>query len=249
MNNHVGAASVGALFALMAPVSAQQVPEGFSGGIGVGYARSVFVGDNASAQALPILRYDTEAFSIGVPDGFRVTLFGDEQFRVSAVLAPRFSALDEADSTALDGIEREITFDGGAQMQYRFGRGTTLRLRAVTELTDEHGGHEVSAEVRQPVPFGRQPLMAAAGVTWLSGDLSRYTYGVLASEAAGGRPAYDPGSVVIPHISLSAMFPIADRASLVGSVRAEYLPDAITDSPIVDEDLGLSTFLGLTFRF
>lgn len=249
MKTHRLAAGLLAAAASASAAYAQQEPDGFSAGIGVGYANSVFVDDDSTAQALPLIRYDTPQFSLGLPDGARVTLFGDDQLRLSAVLAPRFSALDDADSLALDGIERDVTLDGGAQLVYRFGAGTLLRVRALTELTDEHGGQELGAEISQPVPLGRQILLASAGATWLSGDLAQYTYGVLPGEAIAGRPSYDPGSVVIPHISLSTVFPVSERARIIGSVRAEFLPDAVTDSPIVDADVGISSFVGLSFQF
>ncbi|APX13460.1 hypothetical protein BWR18_18585 [Tateyamaria omphalii] len=213
------------------------------------YSNSIFTGEGSDVQALPLLRYESERFGVGIPEGLRVTVFSNPQVRLSGVISPRFSALDDPDSAFLDGIDRDITVDGGAQLRYSFARGTQLQLRAVTELTDEHGGQEISAELSQAIPLGRTPLLVSAGLTWLSDDLARYSYGVLASEALAGRPEYDPGDVIIPHIALTSVFPINDRVNLVGSVRAEFLPDEVTDSPIVDEDIGVSTFLGLTYQF
>ncbi|WP_299744242.1 MipA/OmpV family protein [uncultured Tateyamaria sp.] len=228
---------------------AQQPAEGFTLGLGVTHSTSIFVGENNETQALPLLRYEAEAFSIGIPDGLRVTLISNQQLQFSAVVSPRFSALDDTDSPALAGIDRDITVDGGVQLRYSFGHGTQLHLRALTELSDDHGGHEIAAEVRQPLPLGQTPLLLSAGLTWQSDDLARYSYGVFANEAAIGRPAYAPGNVIIPHIAVSTVFPINDRVNLVGSVRATFLPDDVSDSPIVDEDVGLSSFVGLSYRF
>ncbi len=238
-----------ALFALATPTQAQERAEGFSVGVGLTHPSSIFAGEDGTMQVFPLLRYDTDAFSVGIPEGLRVTVFSDQDLRLGAVIAPRLSALSDVESAELAGIDRDLTFDGGASVRYLYRRGTQLRLRAVTELSDEHGGQEISAELRQPIPLGRIPLLASAGLTWMSDDLAQYSYGVLASEALAGRLEYAPGDVIIPHVSVSSVFPISDNLNLVGSVRAEVLPDEVTNSPIVDEDIGVNTFLGLTYQF
>ena len=228
---------------------AQQEQDGFSIGFGLTYSDSVFVGEDSDPQILPLLRYESDRFSLGVPQGARLTVFERNQLRVSAVVSPRFSALEDPDGRELAGIDRELTADGGLQLRYRFGPGTQIRFRAVTELTDEHGGSELSASITQPVPVGQTPLLLSAGVTMMDPDLAQYTYGVFESEATRDRPEYSPDAVIIPNLSVSSVFALSETVSLTGSVRAEFLPDEVTDSPIVDADVSVSTFLGISYQF
>ncbi|WP_366111309.1 MipA/OmpV family protein [Aestuariivita sp.] len=157
------------------------------------------------------------------------------------------SAIDSSDAAALDGLDREVTLDIGGQVDYRFGPGTTVFLRAVTEVTGEHDGSEATLGVRQPLPLGNVPVFLGAGVTWQSGELSQYAYGVLPTDT--GFAAYAPGDVTIPYLNIGTSIPLSDNLSLVGNLRAEFLPDAIRDSPIVDEDIAVGAIVGLSFRF
>jgi outer membrane protein len=241
-----------ATFALMlcaAPALSQQQPEGFSLGLGVVGSSGLYVGEDSAAMALPLLRYDSEAFSIGIPDGVRVTILERRDYRVSAVVSPRFSAIEASDAPELDGLDRAFTADGGVQARYVFNERTQLRFWAVTELTDEHSGSEVALSARHALPLGRVPLLFEGGVTWQSADLSGYLYGVSAPEATGTRPAYDPGDVLIPHLSVGTAIPITQKTRLVANIRADFLPDEVTLSPIVDEDVSVQGFLGISYSF
>ncbi|MEL7115980.1 MAG: MipA/OmpV family protein, partial [Pseudomonadota bacterium] len=186
---HVGVLCVASTtFALMlgaAPALSQEQREGFSFGLGVAGGSGLYVGEDGAAMALPLLRYDSAAFSVGIPDGARLTLLDRNDLRLSAVIAPRFSAIDASDAPELDGLDREFTADGGVQARYAFSPRTQLRFRAVTELTNEHGGSEVALSARHAMPIGRVPLLLEGGFTWQSADLSGYLYGVSASEATG----------------------------------------------------------------
>ncbi|MDJ0626724.1 MAG: MipA/OmpV family protein [Rhodobacter sp.] len=228
---------------------AQEQPQGFSAGLGVAGGTSIYMGEDTTATALPILRYESDAFSVSLPEGLRVTLLDRDTFRLSAVASPRLSDIDASDAPELAGLDREITVDGGLQARYRFGRGTELRFRGVTELTDEHGGGEIGLSVAQALPLGRVPVFLGGGVTWQSEDLADYLYGVSATEATATRPAYSPGEVIIPYLSIGTAVPISDRTRFIANVRAEFLPEDVTDSPIVDEDVALRAFIGVSFSF
>ncbi|MBO6605006.1 MAG: MipA/OmpV family protein [Roseicyclus sp.] len=234
------------LIAATVPVQAQMQPEGFSAGIALTAGSSSFIGDN-EASALPLLRYDSRRFSIGVPDGARITLFENEGLRFSGVFSPRLSAIDGLDAPELAGIDRDITLDIGGQVDYRFGRGTSVFLRTVTELTNEHGGQETTMGVRQALPLSGTPVFLGAGVSYLSGDLSEYVYGVRASDT--GFAPYAPGDVFIPYVNIGASFPLTERVSLVGNLQAEFLPDEVFGSPIIDDDITIGGLIGLSMRF
>ncbi|MGL5010763.1 MAG: MipA/OmpV family protein [Paracoccaceae bacterium] len=227
----------------------QEAPEGFSIGLGIAAGTSPYIGEDEQATPLPILRYNSERFSIGLPEGARVTLFSQEELRFSAILAPRLSAIALSDAPELDGFDREITVDGGLQADYRVGdAGTRFTFRAVTELTNEHDGQEVSIGVTQPLALGSVPLILSAGAKWQSAELAEYIWGVRAADSTS-LPSYSPGEVVIPYILIGTMIPISDSISFVGNIQAEFLPGEVTGSPIIDEDLSVGALLGITYRF
>jgi MipA family protein len=231
------------------PLWAQEEPQGFSIGVGAGVGGGSLIGQDAEVTALPLLRYDSAAFSVGIPDGVRVTVIQRDPLRFSAVLSPRLSAIERSDAPELDGMTREVTADGGVQVDYTFGMGTRVSFRAVTELTDEHSGDEVTVGISHAIPLGAVPLIVGTGVDWQNGELSEYLYGVRADEAQAGREAYAPGDVAIPYLTIGTRVPLSDNLGLVANVRASFLSDKITDSPIIDEDVAVDALVGLTFRF
>lgn len=243
-------ATVGfALLLAVEPVSAQQMPEGFSAGIGISGGQDAFVGNDDDIAALPILRYDSDAVSIGFPEGIRVTAIDRQEFRLSGVLSPRLSAIDSADAAELDGIDRAVTADGGLLMEYRAGRGTRLSLRSITELTDKHGGSEIRLGANQTVPLGKLPVTFGVGVSWQSSDLASYVYGVKSSEAIAGRSAYALDDIVVPYVSVGLSHPLSDTTRITANVRADFLPDDVQNSPIVNEDVTIGAFIGLSYSF
>lgn len=235
---------------LMPPFAvSQEQPQGISIGVGATRGLGIYVGEDNTATVLPLLRYDTEAFSIGVPDGLRVTVLDQNAFRLSALITARPSTINASDAQELDGLERKLTADGGFQASYRFGKPTELRLQAMTELTHEHSGGELSLSLSQAFPLGRVPLMLQAGVTWQSKELTSYLYGVSSTESTDLRPVYSSGDVVIPHLSVTTVLSIARNTRLITSIGADFLPDEISISPIVNEDVAVHGFLGIIHNF
>jgi outer membrane scaffolding protein for murein synthesis (MipA/OmpV family) len=48
---------------------------------------------------------------------------------------------------------------------------------------------------------------------------------------------------------VGTMYPINERTRIFGSVKAEFLPGGITDSPIIDSGVVTSLTLGVSFGF
>lgn len=233
----------------MVPALAQGEPEGFTIGLGAGAAISPYVGEDETTFALPLIGYNSDQFSISTGQGLRLTAIERGPLRISAVVSPRFSGLDDTDVSELDGIDRELTADAGLVAEYGVNETLTFTAGAVTEITNEHDGQEVTLGISQRVLLGRFPVQLSGGFSWQSSDLSEYVYGVKASEATAGRPAYAPGDVFIPYVGVGTVVPVSDNASMIAGFRAEFLPDEVTDSPIVDEDVVPSLNVGVAFSF
>jgi len=117
------------------------------------------------------------------------------------------------------------------------------------EFTGEHDGQEAVLGLGYGTQVGKVGLEFSAGAAWQSADLSAFIWGVSASEALGGRPAYAPGDAVIPFAAVNAFYPLNDNWTLIGTARADFLPNEVSNSPIVDEDNIFSLILGVTYSF
>lgn len=241
---------VACLAALPSLGHAQGRPEGFSFGLAAVANDSPFVDGGLSFGLLPILGYDSQAFSVGVLQGLRITAYELESLRLSVIAAPRFYLeIADTDGAALDGINRAITGEAGFDLEYSLGPATDLSLRGVTEVTGEHGGQELLLNLRQTVALGGFPLTLGAGLRWQSADHAEYAWGVRPEEATATRSAYAPGDVLIPSLSIGTFIPVNGKTTIIATLQMDFLPDEVSDSPIVDQDSTTSAFVGVTRSF
>ena len=230
------------------PAMAQEDRLGFSAGVAAAFSSDPYVGEDSQIRALPVLRYKAENFSIGT-DGIYADILTRNDVTLEFVALPRFSGLDDPDAPELAGIERDITLDAGLKLTYGLAPRTDLSATLLQEVTGEHDGQELQLEVSNTLMLGRLPVSLAAGLSWKSADLGTYMYGVYAAEATGTRPAYGVGDSITPYVSVFSGFPVSDRVTVFGSIKAEFLDDKISDSPIVDDDEVISGILGISYSF
>lgn len=227
---------------------AQGAPDGFTiGALGIA-SSSPYAGEDISTVVVPLVAWKQGNLSIST-EGLRLGVFDRDALTVSALVAPRFAPFDGGGAGPLAGMDRGITADAGVLAEYALAEGTKLSLRAVTEVTGEHGGQEVTLGAQSRVAIAGIPMLLGGGAKWQSSGLSDYVYGVPASEAAAGRPAYAPGAAVVPYLSVGTMYPINAQTRIFGTIKTEFLPDTVTGSPIIDDSVVTSLAIGVSFGF
>lgn len=238
------------LLALVAsqPAISQESPEGWSIGGIVAAGQSIYVGETAGAIALPSISYKQGDWEFGL-NGISANLYDEGASKITFLIRPRFPEFSPDDTPELNGLEQNVTGDAGAKWTYRIDSETTFELTAVQEVTDAHNGQEVEFFIERKVQLGPVPIWASASLNWQSSNLSDYLYGVSASEARSGRPAYNPGAVLIPSVALTSGYPLGDKAFLFGVLGYRVLPSEVTDSPIIDRDDELSLITGISYSF
>ena len=228
---------------------AQERPfSGFSLGIGAAGGTSIYEGADTEGRLVPFLSYESEVFAIGA-DGAELRVLKTDGIEGFLLAAPRFSPFDGVDSSALSGMDRDTAGELGAGVTFEIAPGTALRLRALADVTDVHDGQQVSVEIARRIGSLGLPVIGTVGARWQSSELATHLYGVKAAEAQAGRPSYDPGDVIVPGVGLQTFLPLGPNVRLIGSARIEAFPDAVTDSPIIDDRTRLSIFSGIVYAF
>lgn len=223
---------------------------GFSYGLALVANDSPYADGGWEFTGLPLLSYKGEGWRVGLLDGVRYDVAGGEDFTLQLVLAPRiYQTIVDNSGDPLEGLDRQPSGEAGIEAQFALSEMTQVNLRAVQEITGVNGGSEVVLELRQTFIAGFLPVYVGAGATWQSGDLSQYAWGVFPDETTATRPAYAPGDVLIPNLAVGTFIPLGEKTSVIGALRVDLLPDAITDSPIVGRDRTTSVFLGVTRSF
>ena len=122
-----------------------------------------------------------------------------------------------------------------------------LELALAQDALDKSGGREASLSWGLPFSRGQWGLLPSLSLRWQDADLVGYYYGVRPGEATGFRPAYAPGSALVPEASLIVQRPLAGRWTLYARVGHVRYPGAITDSPLVGDDSTTSLMLGVGY--
>jgi len=152
------------------------------------------------------------------------------------------------DSDVFSGMDRrDWTLQAGINIGKRFDR-FAVDLFATTDILGQHKGSEFDLLFGKPFSFGRWELAPQIGLTYQDSSFVNYYFGVRTSEFQPGlRPAYKPGSAITPSARLGYSYRINDRWFLTASAAVRFLPDEITDSPLVDRDTTTSFSLGVSY--
>ena len=217
-------------------------------GAGAAVFSSPFKGADDIVVPVPYFGYEGDRLSIGPFNGSYRTA-STSGVTVSAITMLRFQLTDPEDSPFLEGMsKRRATVEGGMAADLKAGPGA-FRLEAQADLLGKHGGGQVSLGYGVGFPIGRLEVMSRAAVSWQSAELVDYYYGVRASEATAARPAYKAGDALVPSIGVDFSYPITRRTSLVAFTYAEFLPEAVTNSPIVSDKVAGQIIIGAIHRF
>ena len=219
--------------------------------LGMAYISSAspYEGVGSSSRVGPSASYESGDLKLSVQDGisYRVFAAGKNQIRVN--LAPNFQPFKSSASATLSGMERDMGVDGAIAGSFEIARGSTLTLKASTDLSNTFNGHLVDVSFRQFIPVGGIPTIFSVGSKWYDSKRSQHTYGVYASEVVAGRAEYAPGAVAVTYLSINSFINITENISAFVNVSGNVLPNKITNSPIVSKKNTLSTILGLSYSF
>ncbi|MEI8122184.1 MAG: MipA/OmpV family protein [bacterium] len=206
-------------------------------GVGVIAQSSPYRGsDHAAVLPIPAITYVGDRIQILGP-GVRYGLLNVGDVRLAATAGYRIGAYSEGDSPILEGMgNREGTAMGGLALRARLPANIHFSCGYENDLLGRFNGGIGRFGVERGFQSGLMTLSPYVGANWISAGLADYEYGVTASQARAGRPAYEPGSAVSFETGLSLFLELSGSWRLILSGRVEFLPPEITGSPIVGQD-------------
>jgi MipA family protein len=226
-------------------------------GIGFSHGQSPYRGVSGNPNTIPaFISYEGEkGYFRGIEAGYYLWQTGDRRsnLTLSALVSGRLEGYRSTDSLYLQGMDtRGWSLDGGLGLVWRQGLHQ-YSLKAVTDLLGKHQGQEVSAGYAYRIPISRDlSLMPNAGVSWMSADLLDYYYGVADSEEdltlSPQRKAYAVDAGWQYSLGINLNYRLNPRTSLLLSTRTRWLPDSVSDSPLVARDQITGVFGAIIFR-
>ena len=257
MNRLLSASMLLAVLTHASGVQAQPGAPECSVGLGAAVSDSPYAGEGTRVRAFPFIAWQGErAYLRGLDLGFRAWQRGP--WSLDLALSGRLDGFDAKDlgrrELAANGIDRDLLddrddgLDAAASMRY-----ATEQLNIDFELRHDLSGASEGGEARlrigRPLRDGPWLWTPYVQARWLSADLAGYYYGISDGESARALPAYRPGSAVLPEAGVALNRRLGERWFLFGNLRFSALPDALSDSPLLDGDSEPALFFALGRSF
>ena len=129
------------------------------------------------------------------------------------------------------------------------GRWGFAQASLLQDISDKHQGFEANLALGRSGHWRRFTWTVSAGVSYRSGQLNDYYYGILPQEAQGDFAAYEAEGGINLHASALLRYYVSKSVSLGLVVEYETLSDAIADSPFVTEDHITTAYAGVKYTF
>ena len=222
--------------------------QAFTLGLGASFSSNPYRGADSEFIPLPLLTYEGERFFVrGTNVGYH--LFKQDDLTLSLLGSYRMAGYDSGDSEFLQGMaDRDGTLEAGLQVSLATHLGR-FRVTVLSDMLDEHNGHEAKLTFSKRFPMQNYFVSPFVSVIWQSSQLVDYYYGVKAAEATSARPAYRVDSSILLQLGVMTNYMFNEHWSIRGRIAVTRLADEISDSPIVEDELVPSAFLGIGYRF
>ncbi|PBS14013.1 structural protein MipA [Lysobacteraceae bacterium NML93-0792] len=226
--------------------SEQEVPaadDRWTLGLGVSAKDTAYAGEDIQLRPAPLINFQGERFYWqGVTLGMH--LWNTPNFSLDAVVSGRFDGFDTKDlgreELAANGIDfdrlddRDDAADAGIAARWQW-QAHQLHVRALADITDTSSGYELSADYGYRVQLGHTTLIPGVGARWMSDDMANYYYGVAPKETFAG-VGYQADAALVPHVGVAFSHPLAGKWRLQGLLRYQFLPNELSDSPLLERD-------------
>ncbi len=242
------AISLAAFLAMPSALAAQDLS--VSLGLGAAWQSSPYKSYDADTRPLPLIGIEGERFYLRGPEA-GLHLFQNENHAFSLGVAYsglEFDSGDTDDRRLKQLDDRDWTLRAYLQYALRSDDFGHLSLKVFHDVLNNSDAFTAEASYKYPAYFGQVTLSPGAGLAWDSEEELAYYYGVSAREARkSGLREYSPGGGISPFISLELDWNFTESWSLFAAQRVKFLSSEITDSPMVDDDMIMSTAIG--FRY
>ncbi len=255
--NAVAAVLACLLWLVASPAKAQSDPligvlsaTGDAGlGVGSRIEQSMYRDGRTRFDLVPLYMYEGKfVYLHAYRAGLKLDQKPDRRFDV--FISHRFEGFpyDRIPASLAGMAERAPGLDAGMSYQ-RNGTWGSAYAEYLHDLSGSSRGSELRLGYSHRWRSGTLLLSPGLMLALRDAKLNNYYYGVEATEAALDRPAYRPGSGVNTRIGLDARYDLSERWRLLAGVAATRWASGVRTSPIVDNRLQISGFLGVAYDF
>lgn len=224
-------------------------PDFFSAGVAAGAGWTEFVDSDIVINPFPFVAFKQGRFYSNQA-GVGFELYKNKGFRISAVTEVAFQETNRNQVDSLDDMESlDIPLYAGVSVDVPLDRfvltGTVQR-----ELGLASEGWRAMGSISRPI-FVNRKLQLSPSFTfqWQDDRVTDYLYGVSTRDVLPTRALFEADDSFKLSGSLTGIYRLSDKFTLVGSSGLTWHNDDIVDSPIVDRRTVFSTFLAIGYNF
>lgn len=261
-----GALTAGVLSVVAPAVCAQSqvaspsASEGLAGGqsqwalgIGIGVRERAYLDADRKVNALPLLFYENRyvRFAGTTVEGKLLNHSLSPTQRLTGGLLLKYlpEGYKGSDSPALSGMaERKGGLMGGVGLGWQTPLAN-LGLEWTRDLSSHSKGQRLQVQVDRRFQMGAASFTPRLGAQWMDRKWVDYYYGVRASEALPGRPAYEGDAGVALEAGLRMDYALQRQHVIFLDLGLTHLPKEATNSPIVERSNLPRVSVGYLYRF
>jgi outer membrane protein len=120
-------------------------------------------------------------------------------------------------------------------------------IQAETDILNRHDGQEYTFKFAWPFHGSDWQFVPQIDVRYQTEEIVNYYFGVTEPEALPGRPAYSPGAATTYGVSVDISYRFHPKWYVSFTAAMDFLPEEITNSPIVDRDRVGRIVLGISY--
>ncbi len=214
----------------------------------VASSESLYVDGETKTQLQPRINYQNGLFFIQGTEAGGIILDNDN-LKITGSVNIDTRDIDRGNSAQLSDmvtLDRAIDVKIGATWRNALGK---VKASIRRDIAGTHNGLQAGLEFSKPMILANTKVAPFIGADWMSTDTANYYYGVSASDAKVGRPAYQANNSTVLSVGIKAMHPITKSLDLMGIAKINYFDSNVTDSPIVDKDHSVNIGLGFQYSF
>lgn len=188
--------------------------------------------------------------------GVGYTFYSSEQWTLDAYISEVHGAVASAEEDVshypgaddgLTGISpRESDDRLGLRATYSFDDNTAFRLLAAPRGFDNSGPY-LGAWYGKTWQVQNYNFHAITSAQYYSGNILNYYYGVSGQDVSEKFPAYRAGSGITLSAEVGVTYPLSKDWLIESSLKLNWLPASIVDSPLIDTSIESVVRISLTY--
>lgn len=172
----------------------------------------------------------------------------DLSWGVSVTAQPRPFGYKSNDSTYLNGMNRDNSFEAGLALDMKY-KETFFNVVFFHDIFNKSNSYMSRIEVGQHINIDKLDLYPSILAIYHADKFNDYYYGVKQSEATAFRPAYSPSSSIDVGFQTYVKYAFTKEWSALLNFRADYLGKEEQNSPIVSDKYMFSGLISAMYRF